>query len=574
MQILNAIQGSSEWHAHRAQSLNASDAPAMMGCSPYKTRAQLVREMATGVTPEVDPATQRRFDDGHRFEALARPLAEQIIGEELFPVVGFVDGPRGRRLSASFDGLTMDESTAFEHKSLNDDLRRTFDDIETIAPEHRENSAMKSLPLHYRVQMEMQLAVSGAERVLFMASKWSWDERHNEYVPDDYRHCWYASDPALRQQIMDGWAQLLQDVSAYQSGNEQPALVLEQARTPETLPALLIEVSGRVTRSNLEPFKLHALEVIGGIKTDLQNDQDFADAEATVKWLKADVADQLKAAKAHAQAQMTDVDALFRAIDDIVAAADSKRLQLEKLVKVRKDEIRASLIGKAQQALDAHVEELNKRMPQPWLNRIMGGFTDVIRGKRSLTSMQDAIDGELARCKLEAGQLAGRLQDNAKALIDDGGRDWMALFADFKATGLKPAEDFAAIAAQRIAQHKAAEEERRRAEAEAKARADAALQAAATAAPAPVATPAPAAQSPQATAAVSKPVADDGARLKLGEINARISPLSITADGLAQLGFQHVATEKSAKLYRACDFAAICAAMENHLRCAREEIAA
>ena len=574
MQIINVIQGSPEWRAHRAQSLNASDAPAMMGCSPYKTRAQLMREMATGVTPEVDLATQRRFADGHRFEALARPLAEQIIGEELFPVVGFVDGPGGRRLSASFDGLTMDESTAFEHKSLNDDLRRTFDDIETIAPEHRENSAMKSLPLHYRVQMEQQLAVSGAERVLFMASKWSWDEQYNEYVPDDYRHCWYASDPALRQRIMDGWAQLLQEVAAYKPEQEQAALVLEQSRTPETLPALLIEVSGSVTRSNLEPFKAHALAVIAEIKTDLQDDQDFADAEATVKWLKADVAEQLKAAKAHAQAQMTDVDALFRAIDDIVAAADSKRLQLEKLVKVRKDEIRASLIGKAQQALDAHVAELNKRMPQPWLNRIMGSFIDVIRGKRSLTSMQDAIDGELARCKIEAGELAGRLQDNAKALIDDDGRDWMFLFADFKVDGLKPAEDFAAIAAQRIAQHKAAEEERRRAEAEAKARADAAMQAAATAAPAPVATPAPVAQSPRATAANFKPDADDGGRIKLGEIQARIAPLSITAAGLAQLGFAHVGSEGASKLYRACDFAAICAAMENHLRCAREEIAA
>lgn len=35
--------------AHRAQHHNASEAPAMMGCSPYKTRAQLVREMATGI---------------------------------------------------------------------------------------------------------------------------------------------------------------------------------------------------------------------------------------------------------------------------------------------------------------------------------------------------------------------------------------------------------------------------------------------------------------------------------------------------------------------------------------------
>lgn len=564
MQIINAIQGSPEWHAHRAQSLNASDAPAMMGCSPYKTRAQLMREMATGVTPEVDLATQRRFADGHRFEALARPLAEQIIGEELFPVVGFVDGPGGRRLSASFDGLTMMEDVAYEHKTLNADLREVMQD----------GSDGSALPLHYRAQMEQQLAVSGAERVLFVASAWRWDSDAEAYLLTEMRHCWYTGDPALRKQIVTGWEVLLQEVAEYKPEQEQPALVLEQARTPENLPALLIEVSGSVTRSNLEPFKAHALAVIAEIKTDLQDDQDFADAEATVKWLKADVAEQLKAAKAHAQAQMHDVDVLFRAIDDIVAAADSKRLQLEKLVKVRKDEIRASIISAAQQALDAHVAELNNRMPRPWLNRIMGAFIDVIRGKRSLTSMQDAIDAELARCRIEAGELAGRLQDNAKALIDDDGRDWMLLFADFATVGLKPAEDFAAIAAQRIAQHKAAEVERKRAEAEAKARADAALQAAATAVPAPAATPAPVAKSPRATAAHSMPVADDGGRIKLGEIQARIAPLSITAAGLAQLGFAHVGAEGASKLYRACDFAAICAAMENHLRGVREEIAA
>ena len=53
MKILDLIQGSPEWLAHRATHFNASDAPAMMGCSPYKTRAQLLREMHTGVVPEV-----------------------------------------------------------------------------------------------------------------------------------------------------------------------------------------------------------------------------------------------------------------------------------------------------------------------------------------------------------------------------------------------------------------------------------------------------------------------------------------------------------------------------------------
>jgi hypothetical protein len=46
--------------------------------------------------------------------------------------------------------------------------------------------------------------------------------------------------------------------------------------------------------------------------------------------------------------------------------------------------------------------------------------------------------------------------------------------------------------------------------------------------------------------------------VKLGEINAAISPLSITADGLAQLGFKSVGTQGAAKLYDAGDVPAIC----------------
>ena len=160
------IQGSEQWLAYRAQHFNASDAPAMMGCSPYKTRAQLLHEMHTGIAPEVDPGTQSRFDDGHRFESLARPLAEQIIGEDMYPVTG-----SNGRLSASFDGLKLDESEGWEHKRLNAALRECFAQIDTIAPEHRDGpAASRELPLYHRVQMEQQMLVSGAARILFIIS--------------------------------------------------------------------------------------------------------------------------------------------------------------------------------------------------------------------------------------------------------------------------------------------------------------------------------------------------------------------------------------------------------------------
>ena len=44
----NVKQGSKEWHEFRARHFAASDAPAMMGVSPHKTRSELLREKATG----------------------------------------------------------------------------------------------------------------------------------------------------------------------------------------------------------------------------------------------------------------------------------------------------------------------------------------------------------------------------------------------------------------------------------------------------------------------------------------------------------------------------------------------
>ena len=241
MIIHDVMQGSPEWHALRANTRNASEAPAMMGVSPYKSRSELLRELHTQRPADVDIATQKRFDNGHRAEALARPLAEKIIGEDLYPVTGS-EG----RLSASFDGLTLDESTAFEHKALNADLRECFRQIDTIAPEHREAAAGFELPLHHRVQMEQQLHVSGAERILFMASEWDAD---GDLVEE--RHCWYYPDDELRGAILAGWAQLEHDLQNYKP---EPVEVKPAGRAPETLPALHIEVTGAVTASNLREF--------------------------------------------------------------------------------------------------------------------------------------------------------------------------------------------------------------------------------------------------------------------------------------------------------------------------------
>lgn len=539
MDQLSLVQGSPQWHAHRRNHWNASDAPAMMGCSPYESRTQLLHRLATGIEPEIDAATQRRFNDGHRFEALARPLAEAIIGEDLFPVVG-TEG----RYSASFDGLTMDEATAFEHKTLGESLRYT--------PWDEGNG--DHLPAMYRVQMEHQLIVSGAQRVLFMATRWE----GNECV--ERQHCWYVSDPALRAQIIAGWQQFEADLLAYQA--PEAAAPAPVGHAPETLPALRIEINGAVSASNLGDFKAIALKAIRSVNRELTTDQHFADAEESVKWC-AEVESKIKGAKEHALSQTATIDELFKALDDISAEARTVRLSLEKLVKERKESIRGEIVATGIEAFRTHIASLNARIGKPYMPQTPPAFGEAIKGKRTVASLRSAVDAELARAKIAANEIADRLQINLRAILDAGAP---GLFADEAILAHKEPEFVTLTIAQRLADEKRRQDEAaERAQAEAAQRA--AQAAAATPIPAPVAAPAPA---PDKVFSITRPAADDGKRMKLGDINARLAPIALTADGLAGLGFKHIAVDKAAKLYRESDFPLICNALVAHVNAARD----
>ncbi len=588
MKIVNLVQGSAEWHAHRATHFNASDAPAMLGVSPYKTRPQLVREYATGVAEEVDAATQRRFDDGHRFEALARPMAEAIIGEDLYPCVG-----SNGRLSASFDGLTLMEDVAFEHKSLNDVLRAVM----------VEGCTGADLPEVYRVQCEQQAMVSECERVLFMASKWNGDQ-----LAEPERYCWYTPDPVLAARIVDGWKQFEADVEAYRQGAQIVPLSAPPVtgRAPGTLPTLRIEVTGMVTQSNLAEWEAAAAKLFGGINRNLSTDQDFADAELAVKGC-SEIESQLEAAKERILSGTESIEATFKTIDRMKEQARSTRLTLTKLVDARKLARRTEIVERGRRAVLDHYALINASLGAHAIAQPHGLITELgaaIKGKKSFASMEDAIDSAVANLKIAASQLADRIRASMAALEDAQG-EYATLFPDrVQLCAGKAPDDLRNLAAARIAEHKAKEQKRlddereriHHEEVDKLAREQAQKEQAAADSSHSAATSGGVSDSgeipdrPQArhaadtghaqgggtlvdgglkTAAVS-PIAavDSGARIKLGDINTRIAPLTIDADGLAKLGFHPAAKQGGATLYREADFPRICEAMAGLLHAA------
>lgn len=448
-----------------------------------------------------------------------REMVEKIIDDDLFPVVAEDDDGQ---LAASFDGMTLDGDTVFEHKLMNDALRACRD-------------ACAPIPEHYRAQMEQQLMVSGAREVLFVASAWTDDGQAAE--PPYHGH--YESDPIMRQRILDGWAQFAADLK-----NWQPAAAAPEGKAPEQLPALHVQVQGQVVASNLAEFKVRALAVIGAINTDLQTDGDFADAEKTVKWCK-DVESRLAAAKDAALGQTASIDELFRALDEIAETARRTRLDLEKKVKAKKDEIRLTKIREAERRF---CDVVAVRTEQLGVSLIIQhpDFAGAIRGLKTLASIDNALAAALTEATATVNRMFDDAQNNLLWLEESEARN-LPTFPDLAQLLTQPAEAFRAIVSGRVVQHREAAE-RMRAEAEAKARAEEEAQTH------PVDTPA-APESPQP--------AKDAERaelptMKLGEINALLSPVTITREGLSDLGFDHVGREKAAYLYYAKDFPLIC----------------
>lgn len=594
------LQGSPEWHAHRAHSKNASDAPAMLGCSPYMTRSQLLHALHTGIRPEPTPEQQRRFDAGHAIEAAQRPGAEEVIGDELFPVVAsaVVDGVE---LSASFDGITMDQADAFECKTLNDDLRAAFADMETIAPDKRECAEGLSLPKMYRVQMEQQLAVSAGRRVLFVAATKD---------GSDVRRCWYYPDPKLRAEIIAGWKQLEADLAAYvPPAAATPKLVAEPV---QALPAVSVQVTGQIAiADNFKAFEVALRDFLEHrLIREPKTDQDFADLDVQIKAMKGAEA-ALDSAEGQMLAQIQTVDQAKKTKDMLIKLVRDNRLMAEKLLTSEKERRKGELVANAIGALKAHIDALNQRLGKPYMPATASAadFGGAIKGLKTIASMEDKLGTALANAKIAANEVADRIDSNLRALRELAS-EYVFLFADTATLVLKAPDDCRAQIEARIAAHRAEQERRAaelaererariRAEEEARAREQASREQAAREAeerrqradqerqqqvvPPVQITPqtagtvivSPPAAGPAVIPMPTRaPAAPAGApTLRLGVINERLKHCKVTEADLAALGFPAAARIQNACMYHEADWPLILTNLIRHLTTVRDQLA-
>jgi predicted phage-related endonuclease len=378
--IIDAPQGSEAWLQARKDCNTASEAPAALGVSKYQARDELLSQKKTGLTKEVDAATQRLFDRGHETEALARVIAEEIIGEELYPITvkREVDG---MPLLASMDGLTMIGDIGFEHKLVSQDL---IDQIKA-----------QSLEPHYTVQMDQQILVTGAQKILFMASDGTKENCH---------WMWYESTQAKQAGLIASWKQFERDLAAY-----VPPVQVEKvvAETVEALPVPSVVVKGELVSCNLGDITPHFDNYLANINTTLATDQDFANAEADAKNCR-ESAKKLDAVTEAIIAQMGDVNRAITILGEYSQKLNKMGLQLEKAVKDQKESVKTQAIMKAQAAWQDYISAMQDECEPVALRQHLTSpdFAGSIKGIKTIASMHSRINDALAAGKAQAKQFA------------------------------------------------------------------------------------------------------------------------------------------------------------------------
>jgi putative phage-type endonuclease len=437
MRIENCIQGSQEWHALRANHFTASDAAAMMGESKYKSRNQLLEEKATGKTPEVSEAKQRIFDQGHEAEAAARDILEMETLESYPPLVATRE-IEGLPLLASFDGCSLGSRGLWEHKLWN----------ETLA----ENVRNKTLEPAYYWQLEHQLLVAGdeAQHVIFTVSDGTMEKRETMV---------YESVPERRKKLIAGWKQFAEDLKNY-----KPKAKPEQVEGADAdgFPLVEYEVHGTAIYSNLRDIlpivKERAEEEMA---RPLETDQDFADKEKQVK--------AVKAARKHLKETTEDVKGefvSFAEFSSLAAEMDSvlQKLQShgEKAVKDAKAQKKREIEQSADEALREHIASVNEKIAPLHIENIIDIIPDwgtAMKNKRTLESLQNAVDEELSRVQVGIKQTFKLVWENLEYFNSQ--KDYHFLFNDLERIVNQQSEGFKALVQQRIADYEAEQKEKR-----------------------------------------------------------------------------------------------------------------
>jgi len=205
MKIVDVKQNGRDWREWRGRGLGASEAPIIMGESPYQTPFELwLAKTGIRERPPANEFQVAAMKRGTELEPVARAIFENKMGAK-FPALS-AEHDDYEFIRASFDGINFDLKALVEIKCPGKDAHA---------------KALKGqVPKYYMAQIQQQLMVSGMERCYYV----SWDGKSSDVVvvevlPDlEYQQ-------VLLESVVEFWRKIQERELPEVSAKEVAALV-------------------------------------------------------------------------------------------------------------------------------------------------------------------------------------------------------------------------------------------------------------------------------------------------------------------------------------------------------------
>lgn len=214
--------------------------------------------------------------------------------------------------------------------------------------------------------------------------------------------------------------------------------------------ALSIQARGEIISSNFPEFAEMVRDHLATFNRDLKSDEDFDQADKDAKAI-ASAEATLKAAKEKALADAVQLNQLFEQIDSLTGELATARLDLQKQIARRKEEVKAELVEEFLALFDIDPMDARKHYAKPLL--------DATKSKRTIDSMRAAM-------KALVTTEQAKIECNRKAIASFESAHGAEMTMDRRELELK-SEEYVTGELRRRFEAKKALEEKRRLEAEA-----------------------------------------------------------------------------------------------------------
>lgn len=230
-----------------------------------------------------------------------------------------------------------------------------------------------------------------------------------------------------------------------------------QLDTMESLEAmqLVLRISGAVEQSNLADFEADANAVLDSINTDLETDEDFAEAEENIKSCQL-IETRIANARADALNSTKDIATLIATTERLEAKFRATRLLLNGKVKTEKEARKNEIVDGAKNHLQGML------LQSPVRHAFVIDFKaiqEATKGKRSISKMRQAVQEIVDAEEL---RMAGMEQDFQLNLstINKSEEQYPGLYPDKKNLALSSPEVVETQIINRVLQYKISMQEK------------------------------------------------------------------------------------------------------------------